>query len=250
MEQNGLIIKDLNFSYDDFNINALNLELPKGCVMGLIGENGAGKSTLINLICRRIFTGEETISFNGMNDFRSDLAFIFDELKLSKSYRVKDVGRLMRYAYKAWDQSRFEEYCGNYGLQMKDKVSKMSLGMKQRLMQAAALSHSAKIFVFDEPSDGIDPFIRTQLLNDLRNVVYEEDVTVLISSHNVSELEDIVDYIAYMEKGTILFQCDIETFRDEAISLLEQFRVRDISTYESNPSLQTFTALMQTRYIR
>ena len=104
--------------------------------------------------------------------------------------------------------------------------------------------------MFDEPSDGIDPFIRTQLLNDLRNVVYEEDVTVLISSHNVSELEDIVDYIAYMEKGTILFQCDIETFRDEAISLLEQFRVRDISTYESNPSLQTFTALMQTRYIR
>lgn len=248
MKTEGLYVKSTEFEFETFVLHEFELHVPKGCVMGLLGANGAGKTSIINVITGIISNGKEEVLFDGSADYKQDLAWILDELPFSKRFKVKDVGRLMSYSYKNWDQDKFNTYCQDYGLEPKTKMNHLSLGMGQRLMQAASLSHNAKLFVFDEPNDGIDPFIRTELLNDLRNTIYEDEATVLISSHNVDELEEIVDYVTYVEQGHILFSMDIETFRDKAEELLVNYKVKEsgIQRYIAEPSLKMFVSLMQT----
>lgn len=246
MEKNGLVVEIKEFSQGDFSMLPISLHIPKGSVMGLIGENGAGKTMLINLITNQMSTGQDSITYNGQEEFRDVMAFIFDENPFGKGYKVKHVGKLMSYAYETWNQALFESYCKKYELNDSDKVSNLSLGMSQRLMQAVALSHSAELFVFDEPGDGIDPFIRSDILSDLRDRIYEDEATVLISSHNVKELESIVDYVTYLEKGQILFSLDIETFRDQATEILENLGANN-ERYLADPSLDTFVLCVQTR---
>lgn len=243
----GLVVDVEMIELGDFKLGPISFTVPSGSVMGLIGPNGAGKTSITDLITRQIATGKKDISFNGIDDYREDMAFIFDRIPFSKHSSVKKINRIYADAYINWNQEEFEVYCNKYKLSPKEKIKHMSLGKQQRLMQALALSHKAKLFVFDEPNDGIDPFIRTSLLNDLRNRIYEDEATVVISSHNVSELEEIVDYVTYVEEGKILFSLDIESLRDQAITLLESNGVKDLQRYISDPSLNTFTALMQTR---
>lgn len=224
MAENAIKIKGLCKSYGSFKIDDLSLTLPQGCIMGLIGENGAGKSTLIRLImgasnkdCGEIeVLGQEYMGLS-LDDPRKDIGVVIDPAFMPMLAKAKDINKLMAGYYKSWNSEQFYSYLERFNVDKDKAFFNLSAGTKMKMVIATALSHDAKLLVLDEPTSGLDPMVRDELLDILNNFTLEEDHSVLISSHIISDLEKICDYVAYLHSGKLMF-CD------EKDKLLEKYR--------------------------
>ncbi len=221
---NAIEIKGLNKHFKDFAIEDLNLTVPSGCVVGLVGENGAGKSTTIKLILHMLFQDSGTVTILGkdnvkeLDDVKEDIGVVFDECCFPKELTADKVRKIMRAAYRQWDDALFEEYMKRFDLPLKKTIGKFSRGMKMKLSIAVALSHHAKLLILDEATSGLDPVVRDDIIDILMDFTKEEDHSILISSHIVSDLEKACDYIAFLHKGKLVL-CE------EKDRLYEQYRV-------------------------
>lgn len=246
----SLSLKDRE-KVEKFSLKNLSLEIPSGHILGLLGGNGMGKTTLIRCIFDhyREYTG--TISFNGESNYKHTLATISDSFPLNDSNSIQHISSLMKRVFTKWDENIFQSYINRYGLSMKETPKTLSLGMKQRLMVAISLSHHAKLLVFDEPTDGIDPFDREMILDDIKDYQYREEATVIISSHNTTMLDSFVDYLAYIEDGKLIYFSDIETLYDSGHSFLEQNNVHpyNLQEFSEDPGIMTFVTALQVRYM-
>lgn len=208
---NALVIKNLTKSYKGFKLDNINLTLPKGCIMGLIGENGAGKSTTIKLILnarKRDGGSIEVLGEDNRINFKEkkeDIGVVLDEAYFPESFTVRHVNIVMKNTYKKWDQDLFYKYTDKLSLPRDKAFKEFSRGMKMKLAIAAALSHNAKLLLLDEATSGLDPIARDEILNILNDFTRNENNSVLISSHIVSDLEKICDYIAFLHKGRLVF---------------------------------------------
>lgn len=221
---NAITIKNLSKTYKGFKLDNINLTLPKGCIMGLIGENGAGKSTTIKLILDTIKRDNGSIEVLGEDNLinfkerKEDIGVVLDEAYFPESFTVKQVNIVMKNTYKRWDEELFFMYIQKLALP-KDKAFKdFSRGMKMKLAIAVALSHDAKLLILDEATSGLDPIARDEILNILYEFTRNDNHSILISSHIVSDLEKLCDYIAFLHKGRLLF-CE------EKDRLLERYGV-------------------------
>jgi len=221
---NALEIKNLSKTYKGFKLDNINLTLPNGCIMGLIGENGAGKTTTIKLILDTVKRDSGTIevlgedNLNNFKEIKEDIGVVLDQAYFPESFTVKQVNLLMKNTYKRWNQDTFFAYVEKLSLP-KDKAFKdFSRGMKMKLAICVALSHEAKLLILDEATSGLDPIARDEILNILYDFTRDEDHSILISSHIVSDLEKLCDYIAFIHKGKLLF-CE------EKDKLLEKYGV-------------------------
>ncbi len=221
---NAITIKNLSKTYKGFKLDNISLTLPKGCIMGLIGENGAGKSTTIKLILDTIKRDNGSIEVLGEDNLinfkerKEDIGVVLDEAYFPESFTVKQVNTVMKNTYKRWDKELFFMYIQKLALP-KDKAFKdFSRGMKMKLAIAVALSHDAKLLILDEATSGLDPIARDEILNILYEFTRNDDHSILISSHIVSDLEKLCDYIAFLHKGRLLF-CE------EKDRLLEKYGV-------------------------
>ncbi|MDD7390105.1 MAG: ABC transporter ATP-binding protein [Lachnospiraceae bacterium] len=208
--RNAIEIKDLCKSYPDFTLDHLNLTLPCGCIMGLIGENGAGKSTTIRLILDMIRRDAGTITLLGrdnqekLNATKEDIGVVLDEVGFPECLNAGQVNRIMKYTYKNWKEDVFFDYLKKLSVPEKKAFKDFSRGMKMKLGIAAALSHDAKLLILDEATSGLDPVVRDEVVEMFSEFTRDENHSILMSSHIVSDLEKLCDYIAFIHKGKLL----------------------------------------------
>ena len=205
---NALDIQNLTKTYPGFTLDNVSLTIPGGCVLGLIGENGAGKSTLIKSVLGMIRPDGGTVTILG-NAKRTplvmeDVGVVLDEVGIPSCLTTAQVGRVMAASFRNWDQAQYERYLKALALPEKKAFKDFSKGMKMKLGIAVALSHHARLLILDEATSGLDPVVRDEVLELLRHFVAQEDHAILMSSHIVSDLEKLCDYIAFVHKGKLL----------------------------------------------
>ena len=207
---NALEIKNLNKSFSDFQLNNLNLNLPSGCIMGLIGENGAGKSTTIKLILDILHKDSGTITILGEDNsnnielLKEDIGVVMDEVGLPECLTAKQIGKVMKHSYRNWDGAEYARLLEKLNIPDNKPFKDLSRGMKMKLGIAIAMSHGAKLLLLDEPTSGLDPVVRDEVVEMFYDFTRNENHSILISSHIVSDLERLCDYVAFLHKGKLL----------------------------------------------
>ena len=204
---NALELKNVCKAFPGFALDNLTLTLPAGCILGLIGENGAGKSTTIKLILDILRKDGGTITVLGKEHTqlnKEDIGVVFDELGIPAPLNTRQVGKVMAGIFKNWDAAAYENYLRTLSIPEKKQVKDFSRGMQMKLGIAIALSHHAKLLLLDEATSGLDPVARDQVLELLEDFTREEDHAVLMSSHIVSDLEKLCDYIAFLHQGKLI----------------------------------------------
>lgn len=207
---NALEIRGLRKERGSFALTGLDLTLPGGCIMGLIGENGAGKSTTIRLLLEMIRKDGGEVAFFGreqeeyLASSRHELGVVLDEVGISGCLKAAQVERVMAAAFPNWDSTEFNRLVRKLDIPTDKGFSKLSRGNQMKLGLAVALSHHAKLLILDEATNGLDPVVREEVVELIRDFVSDEEHAVLISSHIVSDLEKICDYIAFLHKGKLL----------------------------------------------
>ncbi len=222
--KNILEVKNLNKEYNSFKLKDINLSLPKGMIMGLIGENGAGKTTTIKSILNLTSIDSGEINIFGMDmkeeakKIKEDIGVVLDDSFLSEHLTPKDINQIMKNIYSNWDEDLFLEYLKDFKLPLKQESKDFSSGMKVKLKIAIAISHYPKLLILDEPTSGLDPVARSEILDIFQDFIQDGESSILVSSHITSDLEHIADYITFINDGKIL----LSKTRDE---LLEQFGI-------------------------
>ena len=207
---NALEIKDLTKSYPGFTLDHLNLTLPCGCIMGLIGENGAGKSTTIKLILGMLRKDGGSISIlgngheNAITLCKEDIGVVMDEVGIPECLTVEQVGKVMKHTFRNWDEAEYSRVTASLALPAGKPFKDFSRGMKMKLGIAVALSHNSKLLILDEATSGLDPVVRDEVLDMFMDFTRDENHSILISSHIVSDLEKLCDYVAFLHKGKLL----------------------------------------------
>lgn len=197
--------------YKEFRLNHISLNIPKGCIMGLIGENGAGKTTLIKAMTGLIVKDSGIIKLGGMElekdeiAIKEDLGVVLSEADYPEYLKAAQLSKIMRNIYKQWDEKLFFTYLDEFGISKNKTIKECSKGMKMKLSIAVALSHNAKILILDEATSGLDPVIRDEILDIFMNYIQDEEHTILFSSHITSDLEKIADYITFLHEGNLIF---------------------------------------------
>lgn len=228
---NSLEVKNLCKKYNGFELKNINLNLPKGMIMGLIGENGAGKTTTIKSMLNLIQIDSGEIKIFGLDikenekKIKEDIGVVLDDSFFSEYLNPADINKVMRKIYKNWDEKLYDKYLEDFKLP-KNKISKeFSSGMKMKLKIAVALSHHPKLLILDEPTSGLDPVARSEILDIFQDFIQNEENSIFVSSHITSDLEHIADYITFIDNGEIV----LSKTRDE---LLEKYGIVKCSKSE------------------
>lgn len=211
MEQPILSMNHVTKRYPDFVLDDICLSVPGGCIVGLIGENGAGKTTLLHLILNLIARDDGQISIFGKDyqtaeqEIKDGLGVVLGEPSIPDTFSPNNLNAILSPIYSSWDSACFFQYLERFGLNPEKSIKEYSRGMQMKLSIAAALSHQAKLLLLDEPTSGLDPVARDEILEFLQEQVQDESHSVILSSHILSDLEKISDYIAYLHQGTLIF---------------------------------------------
>lgn len=207
---NALEIKDLTKTYPGFTLDRLNLTLPSGCIMGLIGENGAGKSTTIKLILDMVHKDSGTITILGRENTadlqltKEEIGVVMDDVGIPECLTVTQVGKIMKHTFRNWDDAEYARLTRKLSLPDNKPFKGFSRGMKMKLGIAIAMSHDSKLLLLDEATSGLDPVVRDEVVEMFSDFTRDETHSILISSHIVSDLEKLCDYVAFMHCGKLL----------------------------------------------
>lgn len=209
--ENILEIEGLNKAYEGFSLENVSFSLPKGYIMGFVGQNGAGKTTTIRAILNMAKIDSGKISVFGMDSVTDTIAIkerlgvVFDSLYLANHLNVKQIQNQLRPFYKDWSSDEFLRRIKEYGLPDNKKIGDFSKGMKMKLMIAVALSHNAELIILDEPTSGLDPVARDELLDILAEYIENENRGVLFSTHITADVERIADYVTILHNGRVWY---------------------------------------------
>ena len=218
---NALELQGLIKHYKDFTLGPLDLTLPGGTICGLIGENGAGKSTTIKLILDMVQRDGGTVTILGKDnrtDFvrtKEEIGVVLGSAGIPLCLNAVQVGRVMAGIYRNWDAAAYAELCRKFDLPVTKKYKDCSAGTQMKLCIAVALSHHAKLLLLDEATNGLDPVVRDEVVDLLLDFARDEEHSILISSHIVSDLEKLCDTIAFLHKGRLLLCEEKDALREE-----------------------------------
>lgn len=208
---NAIEVNGVTKVYSDFTLDHISFTVPAGTIMGLVGENGAGKSTTIKLIMDAIRPDSGSVSVlgesNQSKDFtqlKQDIGIVLDEAYFPEVLNAKDLNSILKATYVNWEQAVYEGYIQKFHLPMDKKIKEYSRGMKMKLAIATALSHQPKLLILDEATSGLDPMVRDEILDVFNDFTREENHSILLSSHIISDLEKICDYITFLHKGELV----------------------------------------------
>ena len=222
--KNILEVKNLCKKYDGFELKNISFELPKGMIMGFIGENGAGKTTTIKAILDIIknYSGEIKIfDLDNRKDakiIKEDIGVVLDDMFFPETLTPGNLNSIMKDVYKNWDSKLFYKYLTDFNLPENKQIKTLSKGMRKKLEIATALSHRPKLLILDEPTSGLDPIARSEVIEIFQDFIQNEECSILLSSHITTDLEHVADYITFIGNGEILLSktCD---------ELLEQYAI-------------------------
>lgn len=219
-----LKVENINKNLGNFKLENINLNLEEGFIMGIVGPNGSGKTTLMKLIMGLLEADEGSIKIFDKYikdypiDIKNDIGFVYDSLEFYPHLKIKDFKKIMKLMYKKFDENKFNTYLNKFNLNDKLTIKHLSKGESVKLMLANSLSHDAKLLILDEPTAGLDPIIRKEILGYLQEFIEEGKKSVIISTHNTEELDKIADYITFINRGKQVFTMDKE-------SLIEDYKI-------------------------
>ncbi len=210
--ENLIEIQGLCKHYKDFTLDHIDLTVPEGQIVGLIGENGAGKTTTLKALLGVIRPDGGTIRLLGGDPgdpaIRSQVGVVFEDSYFYGGLCARQIGRIMSGIHPTWDGTLFRDYCRRFELEENKPVKDFSRGMRMKMSLATALAHRPKLLVMDEATSGLDPVVRGEMLDLFLEFIQDEGHAILMSSHITADLERIADQIAYIHKGKLLFQQD------------------------------------------
>ncbi|HNZ82962.1 MAG TPA: ABC transporter ATP-binding protein [Sedimentibacter sp.] len=240
----ALRLENVTKEYKNFKLDHINIALPKGCIMGFIGENGAGKTTAIKLILDLINRDDGKITILGkdnrteMNAIKENIGVVLDESSFPENLNAAEINHILKKIYKTWDENKFFSFLDKFSISHNKSVKDYSRGMKMKLSIAVSLSHDSKILILDEATSGLDPIIREEILDTFLEFIQDESNSIFVSSHIISDLEKICDYITFIHKGKIIFseakddllydygilKCSVEEFENIDKSIVKGMR--------------------------
>ena len=216
---NAIEIKNVTKKYDGFTLDNISFNVPRGSIMGFIGQNGAGKTTTIRSLLNIIPINAGEIKLLGLDyaeqeqAIKERIAVVFDELPFHDIFNAKDMSRIFKGLYQKWDDKIYESFLDRFQLPRKKKIGQFSKGMKMKLQIACALSHDAELLVMDEATTGLDPVVRSEILDIFLEYLQDENHSILMSSHITSDLEKIADSVTFIDRGKIL----VTGYKDEVL---------------------------------
>lgn len=216
----ALHIENLQKSFHTFKLDDINLSLPQGFIMGLVGKNGAGKTTLFKTIMNHLLKDAGTIKVYGQDhqleeaQAKSLIAYVSDTPNIPQDYSLIALKNAFAVVYPDWDESKYLELSNRFQLKPKMKLKALSRGMQTKFSLALALSHNAKLILLDEPTARLDPIVRREVLDLLREELQDESKSVLFSTHITSDLDGIADYLTIIDNGQIVISENREAISD------------------------------------
>ena len=219
--ENVLEVKDLCKKYDNFELKNITFNLPKGMIMGFIGENGAGKTTTIKAILNIIKSYSGEIKIFGLDNRKNDekikeeIGVVLDDMFFPEILTPNDINNTMKGIYKNWDTKMFYDYLKEFSLLPNKQIKTFSKGMRKKLEIITALSHHPKLLILDEPTSGLDPVARAEVIQIFQNILEKDDCSILLSSHITTDLEHIADYITFINNGKIVLSKNANELLDK-----------------------------------
>ena len=209
--ENNIEIRQMTKTYPAFRLDRVDLSVPKGSIVGLIGENGAGKTTLIKGMLGLVHPEEGEVLIFGkdaktsMKEIKTNIGVVLDGSFFMELLKVQAIDTVMKGIYDKWDTALFYDYLQRFGIDPSKKIKELSKGMQKKLEILTALSHHPKLLILDEPTSGLDPVVRNEILDIFQDFILDEECSILLSTHITSDLEHIADYLAFIDNGQMIF---------------------------------------------
>lgn len=236
-------VKNLNKKFEEFALKDIEIKIPKGKIVGLIGENGAGKTTLIKCILNVMHKDSGEVKIFGENykdSLKEDIGVVFDDSFLNETFTIMDIDLIMKNIYKKWDSRLFFKYIKTFKLPRNKEIKKFSTGMKKKIEIAACIARHPKVLILDEPTSGLDPVMRSEVLDMFEDFVSNKENSILLSTHITSDLEHIADDVIFISNGELIFDKPLKEIKESYIELeltkeeFEKFNKKDIIRYKKN----------------
>ncbi len=210
MEKNNILVRGLCKQFDGFLLDHVSFKVPKGRIVGFIGENGAGKSTTINLILDELKMDNGQIQILGMENTNStikkDIGVVFDECNFHDVFNTSDIEKILSGIYQSWDGNLYRQYLQKFKIPEKKQIGSFSKGMKMKLSIICAMAHKPKLLILDEATTGLDPVVRDEMLDLFLEFIQDEECSIFFSSHITSDIQKIADYVILIHQGKIIFE--------------------------------------------
>lgn len=208
--ENNIIVQDLCKQFDGFLLDHVSFQVPKGRIVGFIGENGAGKSTTINLILDELERDHGQIQIFGMENtvssVKEQIGVVFDECNFHDVLNTSDIEKILSGVYQSWDSSLYRQYLQKFKIPEKKQIGSFSKGMKMKLSIICAMAHRPKLLILDEATTGLDPVVRDEMLDMFLEFIQDEECSIFFSSHITSDIQKIADYVIFIHEGKIVFE--------------------------------------------
>lgn len=246
-------LKNVNKKFKDFSLENLSLEINKGYITGFIGSNGSGKSSTIRIMMDLVRPDSGDLEVFGLNyeehdkEIKNRIGFVYDGNIYYDGLNLSDIQKIVGPSYSNWNKATYFNYLKNFNLPMNKPIKTFSKGMQMKASLAIALSHEPELLIMDEPTAGLDPVFRRELLNILQDIMIDENRTIFFSTHITSDLEKIADYVAFIKDGRLIFNHSINDLQENfslikgAVELLDRDTSKEF--VHINYSGDTFEAM-------
>lgn len=207
---NNILVQNLCKQFEGFSLDNVSFKVPKGRIVGFIGENGVGKSTTINLILNELNKDSGQIQVFGIDHtiptVKENIGVVFDECNFHDVFTAADIEKILKRVYKTWDSNLFSQYLKKFKIPTKKTIGTFSKGMKMKLSIICAMAHRPKLLILDEATTGLDPVVRDEVLDLFWEFIQDEDCSIFFSSHITSDIQKIADYVILIHQGKIIFE--------------------------------------------
>ncbi|UTR13050.1 ABC transporter ATP-binding protein [Evansella sp. LMS18] len=214
--ENVVELKNITKNLKGFSVKNINMQVKQGFITGFIGANGAGKSTTIKMMMNLLRPDTGDVKLFGLDyrthekEIKERIGFVYDGNVFFDGLNLKDIKRIVGPAYKKWDDTLFYKYVDQFRLPLNKPIKTFSKGMQMKASLALALSHDAELIIMDEPTAGLDPIFRRELLDLLQEIMLDGRRTIFFSTHITTDLDRIADYIAFLQNGELIFNQSID----------------------------------------